>query len=151
MFKYKILIVLSFFLFSLSLYSQDKKDKKVENFFLQVQSKKLERLQQGLINVDEETKNKIINTVSKYDKKIFEIRKGAMHKMSNDFTCENKLNRMENRLKMRNKIISLQIEKIQELKSLNIKCEIITKIIVFERKFMRKLGRKMKRVHGNHR
>lgn len=141
----KLLLSFMILLFSTSLFSQDKK---IDNFFLKVQKKKIERLKENLSSLDNKTKKKVISIISKYDKKMFKIRKSMIHKRNKNISCDKRLNDIKNHLKIRKRIINLQLKKIDELKDLNINCKTISKIIVFERKFMRKLRRKMKK--GNH-
>ncbi len=142
----KILLSFTILLFSTNLFSQDKK---IDNFFLKVQEKKIERLKEKLSDLDNKTKTKIISVILKYDKKIFNIRRKAMmHRRNKGVNCAKRLNRIENQLKIRKKIINLQLKKITELKNLNIDCKIISKIIIFERRFLRKLRMNMRK--GNH-
>jgi hypothetical protein len=140
----KILLSILMIFLSISLYSEDKK---VDTFFLKIQDKKIERLNEHLVDLDKKLKKDIINIISEYDKKIFEIRKNSMMRKKDNSSCSDSLIKIENHLKTRKQIIDLQLEKIQKLKKLTTDCKTIEKVVIFERKFMNKLRKNMRGHH----
>ena len=141
------IIIIMLTTFSFSIYSQDK-SKNMNNFFKKVQEKKIVKLKNKLSGLNKTDRDKIIKIIKKYDKKIYKIRKSVMkHRPKNDLECNKKLVNIERHLKMRKEIIELQLQKIKELKTTDIDNKIIEKTLIFERRFMQKLRKLMRKKH----
>jgi len=149
MYLKKILLITSIMFMSFSLYSQNKD---LAKFFKKVQAKKIKKLNTKISHLTKSEQASIIEIITKYDNKIFEMRKnfiknrGAKNK-TNKLKCKNRLKRVEKHLRIKRKILDFQLKKIEELKTLNIECNTIADIIIFEKKFMRKLRKLTRRKH----
>ena len=120
----------------------------IDEFFNKIMDKKIERLKTEIKDLPENTQKEIIDTILKYDRIIFKLRKKAIKKHGRGKkNCLENLNLTEERLLIRKKILEQQLKKLSELKRLNIKCERLVKIIKFERRFMMKLRKRMMRHH----
>ncbi len=145
MFIQKIFLLFAALFLTTTLFSQENNKNKVDSFFVKVQNKKIERLKEELSGLDNKTAEKITDVITKYDKMIFKIRKSVIHGRNHNLSCQKRLKNIENQLKIRKKILNLQLKKIEDLKKLNLDCELIGKVVIFERKFMRKLRRKFRK------